>query len=177
MKHLRSRRLIGAALATILLGLVAGAPAEAKKAKRYGIEGKFISYDQASQTFTVLVLSRSAPGFGGSTVGGKAPKDVGVREERAFAVKPEGSVLSRTVIKSSKGTGLDNSGTQDGFTRAVAAIPTDRALAFSIERNAAHEKDESAPAYRIKTVVIKLTDAEIMRRLNELFEDDDEETP
>ena len=53
----------------------------------------------------------------------------------------------------------------------MKAIPTDRALALSIEKNAAHKTDESKPEYRIKTVVIKLTDAEIQARMDELLED------
>ena len=173
MFHQGGRRaLVAGALACgLLLGPGADESAAAGRAKRYGIEGKFVSYDEASQTFVVLVTSTKAGGFGGSTVGGKAPSDIKARKERAFAVKPEGSVLSRTVIKSSQGTGLDNSGTQDGFNKAVQTIPADRVLAFSIEKNADHKSDASAPEYRIKTIVLVLTDEEIQARLDELLQD------
>jgi hypothetical protein len=160
-------------LVVIACALVAvGAHAAGGKAKRYGIEGKFVSYDQATQTFVIFVTSRKAGGFGGSTVGGEAPDDIAPRKERVFAVKPEGSVLSRTVIKSSKGTGLDNSGTQAGFNRAVSAIPEDRVLALSIEKNAAHESNSDAPEYRIKTMVLRMTEEELRARWEELLQDD-----
>jgi len=158
-------------LAVVSLALVPGV-AHAKKAKRYGIEGKFLGYDEEQQVFKVLVTSREAKGFGGSTVGGKAPKDIEPGKERDFAVEPEGSVLSRTVIKSVKGTGVDNTGTQEGFRRAVKAIPTDRSLALSIEKNAEREGNPDAPEYRIKTLVIQMTEEEIRRRMEELLEDD-----
>jgi hypothetical protein len=163
---------LAAGLAVVSFTLVAGvADAKPRKAKRYGIEGKFVAYDEAEQVFKILVTSREAKGFGGSTVGGKAPKDIEPGKERDFAVSPEGSVLSRTVIKSVKGTGVDNTGTQEGFRRAVQAIPTDRALAISIERNADHEADLAAPEYRIKTLVIQMTEAEIRKRLEEVLQD------
>lgn len=148
------------------------AHARPKEAKRYGIEGKFLGYDEARQVFKILVTSREAKGFGGSTVGGKAPNDIEPGTERDFAVEPEGSVLSRTVIKSVKGTGVDNTGTQEGFRQAVKAIPTDRSLALSIEKNASRAAHPDAPEYRIKTVVIQMTEEEIRRRLEELLEDD-----
>jgi hypothetical protein len=159
------------------LALVVAAPgAQAKKSKRYGIEGKFLSYDQDRQVFTVLVLSRRAGGFGGgSIVGGPAPKDVEPKAEMELAVKPEGSVLSRTVIKSSEGTGLDKTGTQEGFSQAVSAIPTDRALAFSIEPNPAAKSNPDAPRYRLLTLIIKLTEAEIQQRFREFLEAVDDE--
>lgn len=163
---------IGVGVGLALLLAVPGA--HAKKSKRYGIEGKFISYDQERQVFTVLVLSRKAGGFAGSTVGGPAPKDVKPKEEMELAVKPEGSVLSRTVIKSSEGTGLDKTGTQEGFSKAVTAIPTDRALALSIEPNPAAKSNPEAPRYKLLTMIIKLTEAELRERFREFLEDDEE---
>jgi len=164
--------MLAVGLAVVSFTLVSGVThAKPKTAKRYGIEGKFLGYDEEQQVFKVLVTSREAKGFGGSTVGGKAPKEITPGKERAFAVTPEGSVLSRTVIKSVKGTGVDNTGTQEGFRRAVKAIPTDRALALSIERNADHEADLAAPEYRIKTLVIQMTEAEIRKRLEEVLQD------
>ena len=169
----RGLQLLAVGLAVVSLTLAFGvAHAKRKEAKRYGIEGKFLGYDEAQQVFKILVTSREAKGFGGSTVGGKAPKDIEPGKERDFAVKPEGSVLSRTVIKSVKGTGVDNTGTQEGFRKAVKAIPTDRSLALSIERNVDHEANLAAPEYRIKTLVIQMTEAEIRKRLEELLEDD-----
>ena len=168
----RGLQVLAVGLAVVSFTLVSGvAQAKPKNAKRYGIEGKFVGYDEAKQVFKILVTSREAKGFGGSTVGGKAPKDIEPGKERDFAVTPEGSVLSRTVIKSVKGTGVDNTGTQEGFRKAVKAIPTDRSLAISIERNVDHEENLNAPEYRIKTLVIQMTEAEIRKRLEEVLQD------
>ena len=167
----RGLQVLVVGLAVVSFTLVSGV-VHAKKAKRYGIEGKFVGYDEEQQAFKILVTSREAKGFGGSTVGGKAPKDIEPGKERDFAVKPEGSVLSRTVIKSVKGTGVDNTGTQEGFRKAVTAIPTDRPLALSIEKNAAREADPSAPEYRIKTLVIQMTEEEIRKKLEEMLQDE-----
>jgi hypothetical protein len=164
---------LGRCAAAVLVLLLAVAGAAHARGKRYGIEGKFLGYDPARQVVSVYVTNGKVGGFGGSTVGGKAPKDIEVRQEREFAVKPEGSVLSRTVIKSAGGTGLDNSGTQEGFDRAVQAIPQDRVLAFSVEENADHAKKPDAPKYRIKTIVIKMSEEELQRRLQELFDDEE----
>ena len=160
---------IVACLAALLLAVQA---AEARKSKRYGIEAKFLSYDEKRQVFKVLVLSRSAGGFGGSTVGDEAPKDVKPKEEMELSVSPEGSVLKRTVIKSSDGTGVDKTGTQDGFRTAVQAIPTDRSVALSITENDKAKTKAGAPKYRIMTVVIKLSPEEIRRRLREILGDE-----
>ena len=160
-------------LAAASLALAPGAArAKAKEAKRYGIEGTFLGYDEGRQVFKILVTSREAKGFGGSIVGGKAPDDIVPGEERDFAVEPEGSVLSRTVIKSVKGTGVDNSGTQEGFRQAVKAIPTDRPLALSIEKETGNGVGSDAPGYRIKTLIIRMTEEEINRRLEEVVVDD-----
>jgi hypothetical protein len=170
---IRGLQLLAAGLAVACFTLAPGvAQAKPRKAKRYGIEGKFLGYDETRQIFKILVTSREAKGFGGSTVGGKAPSDIEPREERDFAVQPEGSVLSRTVIKSVKGTGVDNTGTQEGFRQAVKAIPTDRTLALSIEKNADHEANPEAPEYRLKTLIIMMTEAEIRARLEEILQDD-----
>lgn len=164
---------------TVALGVLALATAPGAQAResRFGIEGKFVSYDEARQVFRIEVLSRSAGGFGGSTVGGRAPDDVKPGEVMEFVVKPEGSVLSRTVIRSTEGTGLDRTGTQEGFRAATQAIPRDRPLALSIAPNSAAEGSD-APDYRLLTVIIKLTEEEIRQRLEEILQDDAEaETP
>lgn len=147
------------------------APAGAKEAKRYGIKGVFREYDAARGVFKIDVTANEAPSFGGSTAGGKAPKDVEIGKPLELVVKPEGSVLSRTVIKSTQGTGLDNSGTSEGFKKAVELIPTDRAIIFSIEKNEGAAAD--APPYKLQTTFIPLTDAEIARRLKEFTEGKD----
>lgn len=149
----------------------AATPALAKEAKRYGIKGVFREYDEARSVFKVDVTANEAPSFGGSTAGGKAPGDVKSGEPLELLVKPEGSVLSRTVIKSTQGTGLDNSGTADGFKKAVALIPTDRAIIFSIEKN--EGAAAGAPPYRLQTAFIPITDAEAERRLRAFTEGKD----
>jgi len=153
----------------------AATPAIAKEAKRYGIRGVFREYDEARQVFKIDVTSNEAPSFGGSTAGGKAPGDVKAGEPLELLVKPEGSVLSRTVIKSNQGMGLDNTGTADGFKKAVALVPTDRAIVFSIEKN--EPAAEGAPSYKLQTAFIPLTDAEIERRLKEFTEGKDGSDP
>jgi hypothetical protein len=148
-------------------------PAHAREAKRYGIRGVFLAWDEARNVFKIDVRSNEAPSFGGSTAGDKAPADVEIGKEMELAVKPEGSVLSRTVIKSTKGTGLDNSGTVEGFRKAVELIPKDRPIVLSIEKNGSAAN--GAPPYRLQTVFIPLTDAEIERRTREFTEGRDGE--
>jgi hypothetical protein len=118
------------------------------------------------------VTKREAKVGSQSNVGDTAPKDIEPRKERDFAINPEGSVLSRTVIKSVQGTGLDKTGTQEGFREAVKMIPTDRPLAFSIEKNADHKANPDAPEYRIMTLIILMTEEEIRERWKEFLEDD-----
>lgn len=157
------------ALLLMIGAVLAASPATAKEeAKRYGIRGVVLSYDEARGIFTVDVKSNEAPNFGGSTAGGKAPSDVEIGKEMEFLVKPEGTVLSRTVIKSTKGTGLDLSGTAEGFKKAAELIPKDRAVVLSIEKN-----PSGMPLYKIQTIFIPLTDEEIERRLREFTEGQD----
>lgn len=168
-RHVRS-----VALSIFVLAVAIGAaPAHAKEAKRYGIRGVFLAWDEARNVFKVEVKSNEAPSFGGSTAGDKAPSDVEIGKPMELSVKPEGSVLSRTVIKSTKGTGLDNSGTVEGFRKAVELIPTDRPVVLSIEKN--HPAAEGAPQYRLQTVFIPLSDEEIERRIKEFTEGKDGE--
>lgn len=168
------QRILFLAFSTFVLALATiAAPAQAKEARRYGIRGVFLAWDEARNVFKVKVTSNEAPSFGGSTAGDKAPSDVEIGEEMELSVKPEGSVLSRTVIKSNKGTGLDNSGTVEGFRKAVALIPTDRPVVLSIEKNV--PAAAGAPAYRLQTVFIPLTDEEIERRIREFTEGKDDE--
>jgi hypothetical protein len=162
------------ALSTFVLALAFDAvPAQAKEAKRYGIRGVFLAWDEARNVFKIDVKSNEAPNFGGSTAGDKAPADVEIGKEMELTVKPEGSVLSRTVIKSTKGTGLDNSGTLEGFRNAVGLIPKDRPVVLSIEKN--NPAADGAPPYRLQTVFIPLSDEEIERRIKEFTEGKDGE--
>ena len=155
---MRPTRLLVALTAVSLgIALLAGPALAKKEATRYGIEGKFLSYDQASQTFTIYVTSNRSVGFGGSIAGAKAPSDVRPRKEMILSVRPTGSVLSRTVIKSVSGTGLDLSGTQEGFSRAVKAIPRDYRVTFSITRNPEARSNPDQPAYHANTVYIQLS--------------------
>jgi hypothetical protein len=159
-------------LAALLVFLAVGPAFAKEEAKRYGIRGVVTGYDEARGVFTVDVKSNEAPSFGGSTAGGKAPSDVEIGKPMEFAVKPEGSVLSRTVIKSTKGTGLDLSGTAEGFKKATELIPKDRPVVLSIEKNAS-----GTPAYRIQTVFIPLSDDEIERRTRQFTEGRDGSDP
>jgi len=158
-----------AGIPAVALVVLAGAAAGAE---RHGIEGHFRGYDPEREVFRIEVESRSAGGIGGSAAGGRAPDDVKPGEIMEFAVPPEGSVLSRTVIKSSEGTGLAREGTREAFRAAVEAIPRDRPVALSIVPNAAAGDSAAAPAYRIRTVIIRLTEAEIRERLEEVTADE-----
>ena len=166
---------LSVALTAVFLGvaLLAGPALAKKEARRYGIEGKFLSYDQESQTFKVYVTSNRSRGFGGSIAGAKAPSDVKPRKEMTLSVKPAGSVLSRTVIKSVSGTGLDVSGTQEGFSSAVKAIPRDYRVTFSITRNPEARSNPDKPAYQIKTVIIQLSPEELEERWRKFSEGED----
>jgi hypothetical protein len=159
-----SPRIAASALALAALGLALAAPAAANKdkARRYGLEGQLVAYDAARSVFQVKVVGTSVGGFGGNTAGAPAPKPIKTGDVMEFAVVPEGSVLRRTVIKGSKGGGLDNTGTKEGFARAVSAIPNDRPVVISFEENT------GAPPWVIRMVQIRLSPEEIEKRLREL---------
>lgn len=151
-------------LGLALVPLLAAAPAaRAAEAKRYGAEGMLLGYDEARNVFKVKITSpKVSGGFGSGGVAGKPAPDLKSGEELEFEVVPEGSVLKRTVIKASKGGGLDNSGTKEGFKSAVAAIPTDRAVVFSFEPKAGE------PRYLLKMVQIRMSPEEVQKRLREI---------
>lgn len=150
----------GLALAPLL---VAPPAARAAEAKRYGAEGMLLGYDEARSVFKVKITSpKVSGGFGSGGVAGKPAPGLKSGEELELEVVPEGSVLKRTVIKASKGGGLDNSGTKEGFKSAVAAIPTDRAVVFSFEPR------EGDPRYLLKMVQIRMSPEEIQKRLREI---------
>jgi hypothetical protein len=137
--------------------------APAAEAKRYGAEGKLVSYDEARSVFKVHITSpKVSGGFGTGGIAGKPAQGIKTGDEVEFEVVPEGSVLRRTVIKASKGGGLDNTGTAEGFKKAVAAIPTDRPVVLSFE-----EKAAGNPKYLLRMVQIRLSPEEIEKRLRE----------
>jgi hypothetical protein len=144
-------------------------PVRAAEAKRFGIEGMLIDYDEAKSTFKIKVTSpKVSGGFGAGGIAGDAPSGIKAGDELEFAVVPEGSVLKRTVIKASKGGGLDNSGTKEGFKKAVGLIPKDRAVVLSFEEPSA------GPKYLLKMVQIRLSPEEIAARLREMGLDPNE---
>ena len=161
------RRPISAAILAIAAVTATGAPTRAADTKRFGIEGKLLDYDEARSVFKIKVVQpKVSGGFGMGGVAGKPPSGIAKGDELEFAVVPEGSVLSRTVIKGSKGGGLDNTGTKDGFKRAVAVIPRDREVVLSFEDNP--KKGDGVPKYILKMVQIRLTPEEIAERLREM---------
>ena len=153
--------LLAALLPAALAGLALPAHA-AGKTDRYGIEGKIVSYDAAADTFTIKVTNAGVSGgFGtGGTAGGSPPDDVKAGSEIVMAVVPEGSVLKRTVIKAQQGGGLDTSGTKEGFQKALKAVPDDRSVVISFEKN-----PSGSPAYIVRMVQIRLTEDEIRQRI------------
>lgn len=139
--------------------------ARAADSKRYGAEGMLLGYDEAKGVVTVKITNPKVSGsFGSGGIAGKPAPGVASGDELVFEVVPEGSVLRRTVIKASKGGGLDNSGTKEGFRTAVAAIPTDRAVVLSFEPKPTGEE----PKYLLKMVQIRMSPEEVQKRLREL---------
>ena len=152
------------ALLLTLICVLAAPTAFAKDAKRFGAEGILLDYDDTTSRMKVKITSpKVSGGFGSGGIAGKPAPGVSSGDELEFEVVPEGSVLRRTVIKASKGGGLDNSGTREGFKNAVAAIPTDRAVVFSFEPKPAGE-----PKYLLKMVQIRMSPEEVQKRLREL---------
>jgi hypothetical protein len=154
----------------VLLGvLLAGLIAAKKGPQRYGIEGVLVSYDEGRDVAVVRVVNTKVTGgFGtGGIAGDPAPSSVKSGSELEFQVVPEGSVLRRTIIKGQRGGGLDNSGTKEGFKRALAVVPKDRPVVISFEENKG-----GSPAYTIKLVQIRLSEEEIRARLRELGMED-----
>jgi hypothetical protein len=151
--------------------LVAPAAHAAKKSKRYGLEARLVEYDAARDVFKLeVVKTKVSGGFGtGGVAGDPAPGSIKAGATLDFQVVPEGSVLRRTVIKGSKGGGLDNSGTREGFARAVSVIPKDRPVVVSFEEN----PGGGAP-WIVRMVLIRLSPEEIRQRLEELGIDPDE---
>lgn len=154
--------LLVALLVFALPGVAWRTASAAGKTDRYGIEGKIVGYDPATDTFKIKVTNAGVSGgFGtGGTAGGAPPDDVQAGAEIVMAVVPEGSVLKRTVIKAQQGGGLDTTGTKDGFAKALKAVPDDRSVVISFEKN-----PSGNPPYVVRMVQIRLTEDEIRQRL------------
>ena len=151
------------------LSVASASPVRAAEAKRFGIEGVLVEYDEAKSVFKIRVTSpKVSGGFGSGGIAGEAPSGIKAGDQLEFQVVPEGSVLKRTVIKASKGGGLDNSGTKEGFKKAVALIPKDRPVVLSFEEPGA------GPKYLLKMVQIRLSPEEIAARLREIGLDPNE---
>ena len=150
------------ALLLVALPATARLASAAGKTDRFGIEGKIVAYDPGADTFKIKVTNAGVSGgFGtGGTAGGAPPDDVQAGTEIVMAVVPEGSVLKRTVIKAQQGGGLDTTGTKEGFQKALKAIPDDRSVVISFEKNPGGN-----PAYVVRMVQIRLTEEEIRQRI------------
>ena len=90
MKNVAMRMMSGLAAVALALAFTAVTADSAQaKGKSVQTEAKFISYDPEAKTVTVKVRK---PGRG------KDAKLVKKNKEAVFAVKPEGSVLTRTTV-------------------------------------------------------------------------------
>jgi hypothetical protein len=167
---MRRFRVTLVALAAAVLALPAPATAAKPKAsKRYGLEGEVVRFDDARDVLVVKVMRTQVAGLpGGNTVGGPAPDSIKRQSNVEFAVEPEGSVLRRTVIKTRTGGGLDNSGTREGFLRALQAIPQGRSVIFSFEENEAAAVAKGEPGWRLRLIQIQMTEEEIRRRFEQI---------
>jgi len=155
-----------ASVLALLLATALAAPADAApKGKRYGLEGTIARFDEANDVLVVNVVKTQVSGGAGTSrvAGDPAPGSVKRGEEIRFAVVPEGSVLKRTVVKSVQGGGLNNAGTRESFLAALAAIPTDRNVVFSFEKNPA-----GTPEWVLKMIQIRMTEEELEARLEEI---------
>jgi hypothetical protein len=165
------RRVVrGAVVVACVLGVGAGSVAwgAPKRSKRYGIEGKIVRYDEASDVLVVEVVKTKVSGGAGTgrVAGEEAPDAIERGSEVSFAVVPEGSVLRRTVVKSIQGGALNNAGTEESFVQALAAIPGDRPVIFSFEA-----RKGGNPAWLLKMIQIRMTEEELEARLEEITAD------
>jgi hypothetical protein len=156
----------------LVLAAFGASRARAAEAKRYGIEAMLLEYDEARSVFKVKVTRpKVSGGFGTGGIAGDPPSGIAKGDLLELQVVPEGSVLRRTVIKGEKGGGLDNSGTKEGFKRAVSVIPRDREVVLSFEES---PKKDANPRYVLRMVQIRLSPEEIADRLREQGIDPDE---
>lgn len=166
MRALNQTRLAGVAAVTLLL--VASPATSGPRGDRYGMMGRILAYDRERQLVRVKVMDTSIPETF-NAVGKRPPNDIRPGGSYTFAVQPEGSVLSRTVIKTRKGWAADNSGTQEGFDRAMASLPDDRLLGLSIAKNP--EKGD-VPTYKLMLIHVPITREEFMERLDAITVDE-----
>lgn len=159
-------RIAGVAAAAALLFVALSATSGPRD--RYGVMGKILAYDSERKLVRVGVVETSIPQTF-NAVGGSPPNDIRAGSSYTFAVQPEGSVLSRTVIKTRKGWAADNSGTQEGFDRAMASLPDDRLLGLSFAEN---PEEGDVPPYKLMLIHIPITREEFMERLDAITVDE-----
>lgn len=162
---LRGVVVLGCVLGLGVGSVASGAP---KRSKRFGIEGKVIRYDEATDRLQVEVVKTKVSGGAGTggVAGEEAPDSIERGSELTFKVVPEGSVLRRTVVKSIQGGALNNAGTEQAFVDALATIPEDRPVIFSFEKNGKGE-----PAWLLKMIQIRMSEEELEARLEEIMAD------
>ena len=141
----------------------------AKKGERYGLEGRFVEYDAARGVMTVKVVKTKVSGGAGTgaVAGGPAPKSIKRGTDIEFAVVPEGSVLSRTVIKNLDGGGLDTTGTKEGFMKALSMVPKDKNVIFSFEKS----KDKGGPEWSLRIIQLRMSEEEAEARIQKMEEE------
>ncbi len=153
----------GAATFLAAVGLIA-AVADAKPPDRYGAMGRILDYDPEKLVVRVKVVETRIPDWA-NHVGKRPPKEIRPGREYVFSVRPEGSVLNRTIIRTQKGTTLDRTASREGFNRAIAALPDDRLLGISI---APTPGADGEPSYKVMMIQIPRTLEEAMRRFEEV---------
>jgi len=168
MAALARRSLVLLAVPFALALLAEPGAAAPKKGKRHGLEGRIVRFDSAKDQLVVNVSDTEVSGGAGTgrVAGAPAPKSIGRGDEVTFVVVPEGSVLRRTVVKSVQGGGLNNAGTRESFEAALAAIPEDRDVVFSFEKN-----PKGPPEWIVKMIQIRMTQEELEARLEEISAD------
>jgi hypothetical protein len=137
-----------------------------KKGKRFGLEGRFIEYDEVREIIKVQVVKTKVSGGAGTgAVAGKpAPSSIKRGSTIEFVVVPSGSVLKRTVIKNLQGGGLDTTGTKEGFKKALEMVPTDKNVVFSFEKAEKGAKAE----WDLRIIQLRMTEEEAEARLEKM---------
>jgi hypothetical protein len=163
-RPIASLRLFALLVAAALL--LPTSAAFAKEGQRFGLEGRFIEFDQAKSVIKVKVVKTKVSGGAGTgAVAGKpAPKSIRPGQDIDFAVVPEGSVLKRTVIKNLQGGGLDTTGTMEGFLKALSLVPTDKNVIFSFEK----AKTKGGAEWDLRIIQLRMTEEEQEARLKKL---------
>jgi len=140
---IRFDRIVGSvcvlALALLVTSLGIGT-AHAAKVKQIQTEAKFLSFDATANTITVKVLKT-----------GKKPKQRALKllrgKKAEFRVKPEGSVMTRTIVKS------------EGRPIKMTEIPEDKTITIFWVPDEKVEKARFA-----KSISLTLTDEEAEAR-------------